>query len=518
MTIFSAVVAAVLIALLMFHQFRRMPARRAAATADAGADLDIKSSRQSHEDRAFSTHQAPTNAYKTGGIPLQKTGPGEPPSYRTSVTPARPIPHARLSMFSAGRFRRTVSRHGTQRGREPLREDAPDELRADARQLQDDEQFCGTLELLPFAILMTSQHGQIVLANAVSEKLFGYARGELIGTSADALAPALRDSFHSMQPGDIHVPPPPGATRRARDLVARRRDGTEFPAEITMNAISSGGDPCTLMVVIDRTERYELQRNRQQLAHLTRVSTLGELAGSLAHELNQPLTAILSNAQAAQRFMATEPINLEEVREILRDLVKDNHRASEVIRKIRALVKKGELEAAPLSIANVIGDVALLVHSDAIVRGIRVMVNIAPGLPPVHGDRVQLQQVILNLLLNAFDALESCCAHNRTVAVGAALDSAGAIRVVVRDSGPGLAGNTFDKLFMPFFTSKREGLGLGLSISRSIVEMHGGRIWAENNEDRGASFYFTLPASASAGVGACAGFAAERSRSWQQQQ
>jgi len=283
-----------------------------------------------------------------------------------------------------------------------------------------------------------------------------------------------------------------------------------------MNAISSGGDPCTLMVVIDRTERYELQRNRQQLAHLTRVSTLGELAGSLAHELNQPLTAILSNAQAAQRFMATEPINLEEVREILRDLVKDNHRASEVIRKIRALVKKGELEAAPLSIANVIGDVALLVHSDAIVRGIRVMVNIAPGLPPVHGDRVQLQQVILNLLLNAFDALESCCAHNRTVAVGAALDSAGAIRVVVRDSGPGLAGNTFDKLFMPFFTSKREGLGLGLSISRSIVEMHGGRIWAENNEDRGASFYFTLPASA--GVGACAGFAAERSRSWQQQQ
>jgi two-component system sensor kinase FixL len=212
--------------------------------------------------------------------------------------------------------------------------------------------------------------------------------------------------------------------------------------------------------------------------------------------LNQPLTAILSNAQAAQRFMATQPINLGEVREILKDLVADNHRASEVIRKIRALVKKGELEAAPLSLASVIGDVELLVHSDAIVRGIRVFLKIAPELPPVHGDRVQVQQVILNLLLNAFDALESRSTHDRVVVVGAALDGTGMIRVAVRDRGPGLAADKLDKLFTPFFTSKREGLGLGLSISRSIVQMHGGRIWAENNEDQGATFYFTLPTGA----------------------
>jgi two-component system sensor kinase FixL len=239
---------------------------------------------------------------------------------------------------------------------------------------------------------------------------------------------------------------------------------------------------------------------------LTRVSTLGELAGSLAHELNQPLTAILSNAQAAQRFMATEPINLAEVREILQDLVNDNHRASEVLRKIRALVKKGELEAAALSLASVVGDVALLVHSDAIVRGIRMCLNIAPQLPSIYGDKVQLQQVVLNLLLNAFEALESRSAHDRVVMVEATLDSAEMIRVAVRDRGPGLASDKLDKLFMPFFTSKREGLGLGLSISRSIVEMHGGRIWAENNEDQGATFYFTLPTGA----------AAERTRSRQQ--
>jgi len=209
--------------------------------------------------------------------------------------------------------------------------------------------------------------------------------------------------------------------------------------------------------------------------------------------LNQPLTAILSNAQAAQRFLATEPVNLGEVREILHDLVDDTHRASEVIRKMRALVKKGDLEAAPLSVASVIRDVALLVHSDAIVRGIQMRVTVTPELPPVDGDKVQLQQVVLNLLLNAFDALESRPALDREVAIAVTLEGGDTIRVAVRDSGTGLAGNTFDKLFLPFFTSKRDGLGLGLSISRSIVEMHGGRIWAQNNEDHGATFYFTLP-------------------------
>jgi len=191
--------------------------------------------------------------------------------------------------------------------------------------------------------------------------------------------------------------------------------------------------------------------------------------------------------------MTTQSVNLTEVREILQDIVADNHRASEVIRKIRALVKKSELEAAPLSLLSVVGDVALLVHSDAIVRGIRVLLRISPELPPVHGDRVQVQQVVLNLLLNAFDALESRSSLDRVVVVEATHDSAGMVRVAVRDRGMGLDHDKLDKLFMPFFTSKREGLGLGLSISRSIVEMHGGRIWAENNKDQGATFCFTLP-------------------------
>ncbi|WP_268808111.1 two-component system sensor histidine kinase NtrB [Caballeronia terrestris] len=358
---------------------------------------------------------------------------------------------------------------------------------------RDDDAFRHTLEPLPFAILVTNKDGEIVLANAASEKLFGYSRDDLTGASADMLVPGLRNGAQAALQIDTASGHALHAVGGSRDVFARRKGGSEFPAEITINPLTSHSEALMLTVVIDRTERHELQRNRQELAHLTRVSTLGELAGSLAHELNQPLTAILSNAQAAQRFMAMDPIDLDEVREIFHDLVADNRRASEVIRRIRALLKKGELEAAPLSLADVIGDVVLLLHSDAVVRGVRVFLNLDPALPPVHGDCVQLQQVVLNLLLNAFDAMESHSVPDREVVIEASVDDDGSVRVAVRDRGPGLADDIVEKLFTPFFTSKRDGLGLGLSISRSIVNMHGGRIWAENNVHAGAAFYFTLP-------------------------
>jgi PAS domain S-box-containing protein len=243
---------------------------------------------------------------------------------------------------------------------------------------------------------------------------------------------------------------------------------------------------------IDITERYELQRSRQELAHATRISTMGVLAASLAHELIQPLTAILSNVQAAQRFMSQDSMDPVEVREILKDVADDGTRASEVIRRMRALAKKGELDIAPLDLSSVIRDVALLVQGDAIVRGVRFSMELHAALP-VNGDRVQLQQVMLNLLLNAFDAVKDCPSGRHIVVVTAESGGAGIIRVAVRDSGVGLTGDKLDKIFTPFFTSKPDGLGLGLSISRSIVEAHGGRLRAENNPDEGATFYFTLP-------------------------
>jgi PAS domain S-box-containing protein len=250
-------------------------------------------------------------------------------------------------------------------------------------------------------------------------------------------------------------------------------------------------------VAMDITPRKqaeaELQHNRQELAHITRVSTMGELAASLAHELNQPLTAILSNAQAAQRFLSSERPNVGEVREILSDIVQDNNRAGEVIRRMRALVKKEQLQFNSLDLKRIIEEMLPLVHSDAILRNVHVSLDLSADLPCVHGDKIQLQQVLLNLLLNAFDSMKNCPFEDKTVLIRAATHGAGMIEVSVYDRGTGLTADKLDKLFQPFYTTKPDGLGMGLSISRSIIQAHGGRLWVENNPDRGATFYFVLP-------------------------
>jgi two-component system sensor kinase FixL len=220
---------------------------------------------------------------------------------------------------------------------------------------------------------------------------------------------------------------------------------------------------------------------------------MGELAASLAHELNQPLTAILANAQAALRFMSGKPERLEDVREILQDIVKDNSRAGEVIRRMRALVKKGELEFASLDFSQLIREVVLLVHSDAILLNINLVMSLSNDLPAVHGDKVQLQQVVLNLLLNAFDAMKDCPPAEREVQLRVKSDGVGFIEAAVRDCGTGLSSDTMDKIFQPFYSTKRDGLGMGLSICRSIIGAHGGRLWAENNSYHGATFHFTVP-------------------------
>jgi two-component system, LuxR family, sensor kinase FixL len=344
------------------------------------------------------------------------------------------------------------------------------------------------LEIVPVAILGVDEAGKITFINERARELFGYRSDELAGACASVLIPEWRtDSSHA-----VAANPPPAASV-LRNAIARRRDGAEFPAEVTTNPCCVDGVATRLAVVVERSERNELHRNRQELAHLARISALGELAGSLAHELNQPLTAILSNSQAAQRFMEMDPINVDEVRETLEDIVADNRRAGEIIRKMRTLVRKSDMEWQAVDVSGVVHDVVSLVHSDAIVRGIRITLDIAPALPTVRGDKVQLQQVLLNLMLNALDAVQGRPACDRLVTVQVAADPDGSVRLRVRDRGPGLTIEQMDKIFQPFFTSKPHGLGLGLSISRNIVSAHGGRIWAENDAEGGAAFHVLLP-------------------------
>ncbi len=237
----------------------------------------------------------------------------------------------------------------------------------------------------------------------------------------------------------------------------------------------------------------ETQRLRQELTHIGRVSALGELTASLAHELNQPLTAILSNAQAAQRLLAVDVIDLEEVREILSDIVADDKRAAAVIHRLRRLLKKGDLDFVSLDVNEVVGEVAWLVKSDALTRHVSMSLELAPDLPCVLGDRVQLQQVVLNLVLNGLEALRPPGAGARTLVIRTARDGGAAVMVEVQDSGTGIDEKETDRIFEPLYTTKPEGLGMGLAIARTIVDAHGGRVMAANNDHGGATVRFTLP-------------------------
>lgn len=244
-----------------------------------------------------------------------------------------------------------------------------------------------------------------------------------------------------------------------------------------------------------RRSEMEGQRLRQDLAHVGRVSTMGELTASLAHELNQPLTAILSNAQAAQRILASDKADLADIRDILGDIVEDDKRAGEVIHRLRGFLKKSNLELSTLDIGELVSQVARLVSSDAILRNVSIRLELAPGLPPVCGDRVQLQQVILNLLMNGLDAMRESSEGERTLVLRTLrADPPASVVVVVEDSGVGIDEADLEHVFHAFYTTKPEGLGMGLAIARSIVEAHGGRLEARNNPEKGATFSFTLPA------------------------
>jgi signal transduction histidine kinase len=342
----------------------------------------------------------------------------------------------------------------------------------DMPRLMDDDQFPWTAETL--------RRGQVVRFSRIDELPAAAAldRANLLcaGTRAMICLP-LRAGGPML--GALSF----GAVRADRawpdDLVGRLR----LLSEAFSNALSR------------KQGELEAQRLRQDLTHIGRVSALGELTASLAHELNQPLTAILTNAQVAQRLLAAAVPNLEEVREILHDIVTDDRRATEVIRRLRALVKKGDPEFVPLDLSGLIREVARLMRSDAISRGISLSLELAVDLPTVRGDRVQLQQVVLNLVLNGLDAMHEPGAGERTLVIRTARDGAHAVAVSVQDAGTGIDETNVDRLFHALFTTKTEGLGMGLAIARTIVDAHGGRLHAANNVTAGATFQFSLPVS-----------------------
>jgi PAS domain S-box-containing protein len=335
----------------------------------------------------------------------------------------------------------------------------------------------------------------LTFANDAYCRFFGRSREELIGTKFIELIPepARADALAHVQTLISNQRP----VRYEHQVIGRmgRKAWQEWSDHVICGA---DGKVIELQGVgrditeLKRAKREARDRSRE-VTHLTRVASLGELSGALAHELNQPLTAILSNAQAAQRILAKKVIDLPEVREILNDIVIDDNRASEVIRRLRVLFKKGEVQLQPTDVNEVTMEVLGLAHSELITHRVIGSYQLTPGLPPVQADRVQLQQVLLNLVVNACEAMDGTDPTARTLGVSTVLRDNGIVNIEVTDHGSGVPREAMDRLFEPFYTTKENGLGLGLSISRSIVASHGGRLWARNNPDHGATFVVELP-------------------------
>ena len=237
----------------------------------------------------------------------------------------------------------------------------------------------------------------------------------------------------------------------------------------------------------------ETQLLRQEIAHAGRVSMMGQLASGLAHEINQPLASILRNAEAAELFLQHPSPDLDEIRAILSDIRSDDERAGHVIDRMRGLLKRQTLDTARLEVGALVGDVVALVRIDAATRQVKLEVDVPVDLPLVRGDRVQIQQVLLNLILNGMDALDGTRLEDRRVAVTARPGGAQFLEIAVSDTGHGIPADTLARIFEPFFTTKPNGMGIGLAVSRTIVEAHSGRLWAENRDGGGAAFRFTLP-------------------------
>src|SRR5512132_512219 len=361
-----------------------------------------------------------------------------------------------------------------------------------------EERFRRVVEAAPNAMIMVNREGQITLANQQAEKTFGYPREELLGRPSEMLVPERIRSGHRGFRHDYVCGPQARPMGAGRELFGRRKDGSEVPVEIGLSPIHTSKGLLVLASIVDITERklaeLEAARQRHDLAHLARVTTLGELSSSLAHELTHPITAILSNAQAAQRFLADDDVDLDEVREILNDIVTQDQRAGEVIHGLRVLLKKGEPQAHcdDVDLNEVIRDVVKLMRNDLINRNVTVDTDFAENLPAVTGDRVQLQQVLLNLMLNGCDAMANNDSSERRLLIASQLENS-AVRVSVTDRGGGIPEKNLEHVFERFFTTKKEGMGLGLSVCHTIIDAHRGKIWATNNAGCGATFHFRLP-------------------------
>ena len=352
------------------------------------------------------------------------------------------------------------------------------------------------LDSVPDAMIVIDEAGRIISFSSAAERMFGFAEAELIGENVSTLMPSPDRERHDMYLKRYLVTGERRIIGIGRVTTARRRDGTTFPIELSVGEAHIGSRRIYTGFIRDLTERQrtELRLHDLQdaLTHVSRVTAMGTLATSIAHELNQPLTAIANYVQTASEMLADPSAeNIALIREALDECAAQSIRAGQIVRRLRDFISRGETERQIVALPRLVNEASALAFAGTGSRSVEFEVRIDPSAELLLVDRIQIQQVLLNLIRNAVEAMET--SPFKRLELSSSKIHEGHVRVTVADSGPGLAPQVAAQLFQPFMTTKAAGMGLGLSICRTIVEAHGGKIWAEPSSLGGTAFHFTLP-------------------------
>jgi len=384
--------------------------------------------------------------------------------------------------------------NGEFRGYRGTGADVTERMRAEAALRESEEQWKAVFENNPAMYIMVDATGTIISVNPFGAAQLGYGVDELVGRPVRMLfheadvETGLRNKTICLE----HL----GQTR-SWELRKLRKNGEALWVRETARAMLIRNRPVVLVVSEDITEAKRateaLREAQMELGHANRVATMGQLAASVAHEVSQPIATARNNASAALNFLDGRPPDLEEVREALGCIVNDTDRAGSIIDRIRDQIKKAPPRKDSFDLNKAVNEVIALARSEVVENGVSIQTRLAKGLPAVHADRVQVQQVSLNLILNAVDAMRAVNEGARQLSIATEQTRDGDVLVSVRDTGPGIDPAHIERVFEAFYTTKPSGIGMGLSICQSIIDAHGGRLWAETNKPKGAVFRFTLP-------------------------